>query len=69
VLKVVVLALGLSLLAAGAAMLVLPGPGWAAIVLGLVVLASEYAWAERLLDPLRAAAGRVWDAVRARRGR
>ncbi len=52
-LKAVVLALGLTLLVAGAVMLVLPGPGWAAIILGLVVLASEYAWAERLLDPLK----------------
>ena len=68
-LKVVVLVLGLSLVAAGAVMLVLPGPGWAAIFLGLLVLASEYAWAQRLLEPLRRFAGRVSDAVRSRRGR
>jgi uncharacterized protein (TIGR02611 family) len=34
---------------AGLAMLVFPGPGWAAIFLGLAVLATEYAWAHRLL--------------------
>ena len=52
-LKVVVLAVGGSLVAAGLAMLVLPGPGLAAIALGLVVLATEFAWATRILDPLR----------------
>lgn len=34
-------------------MLVLPGPGWATVALGLLVLASEYVWAQRLLQPLR----------------
>ena len=34
---------------AGVAMLALPGPGWAAIFLGLAILASEYLWARRLL--------------------
>ena len=62
-----VLVLGVSLVAAGAVMLVLPGPGWAAIVLGLLVLASEFTWAERLLDPLRKLARRASDAVRTRR--
>ena len=66
-----VLLVGLGLVVAGIAMLVLPGPGWAAIILGLVVLASEYAWARRLLDPVqrwaRAAARTALDpAVRRR---
>jgi uncharacterized protein (TIGR02611 family) len=34
---------------AGVVMLVVPGPGWAAIFLGLAILASEYVWARRLL--------------------
>lgn len=33
---------------AGLAMLVLPGPGWATIFLGLAVMSSEFAWAERI---------------------
>ena len=66
-----VLLVGLGLVVAGIAMLVLPGPGWAAIILGLIVLASEYAWARRLLDPVqrwaRAAARTAMDpAVRRR---
>ena len=66
-LKLVVLVLGLSLVAAGAVMLVLPGPGWASIFLGLLVLASEFTWAERLLEPLKKLARRATDVVRARR--
>ena len=51
--QVLVGVVGLGLLAAGAAMLVLPGPGWAVIALGLVVLASEFVWFERPLRPVR----------------
>ena len=40
---------GMTLLVAGAAMLVLPGPGIAVILLGLVVLSAEFQWAKRLL--------------------
>jgi tellurite resistance protein TerC len=45
--------LGFTLLAIGAAMLVLPGPGWMTIGLGLVVLAAEFLWARRLLKGLK----------------
>jgi uncharacterized protein (TIGR02611 family) len=41
--------IGGAILLAGVVMLVVPGPGWAAIFLGLAVLATEYAWAHRLL--------------------
>ena len=50
---------GLGLLAAGAAMLVLPGPGLAVIALGLAVLATEYDWAARLLAEVRQRAARM----------
>lgn len=58
-----VLLLGFGLVSAGIAMLVLPGPGWAAIILGLIVLASEYAWARRLLDPVKRWAQRAAEAA------
>lgn len=51
--QVLVGVVGLGLLIAGAAMLVLPGPGWAVLALGLVVLASEFVWFERPLKPVR----------------
>jgi tellurite resistance protein TerC len=44
---------GFTLLLAGAAMLVLPGPGVLVIVGGLAVLATEYAWAARPLAAMR----------------
>jgi uncharacterized protein (TIGR02611 family) len=40
---------GTTLLIAGSAMLVLPGPGIAVILLGLVVLSAEFQWAQRVL--------------------
>jgi uncharacterized protein (TIGR02611 family) len=40
---------GSALLVAGAAMLVLPGPGIAVMLLGLVVLSAEFQWAKRIL--------------------
>jgi uncharacterized protein (TIGR02611 family) len=62
--RALVLLLGTSVLIAGVAMLVLPGPGWAAIFLGLVILSTEFAWAHRLAEPLRRAFN--WAMERAR---
>ena len=61
VLKGVVLLVGAVLVVAGIAMLVLPGPGWAAIFLGLVVLGSEFDSAARVRHalPEKLRAGRV----------
>ena len=44
---------GMALLLAGAAMLVLPGPGIAVILCGLVVLSAEFQWAKRVLAWVR----------------
>jgi tellurite resistance protein TerC len=51
------------LLLAGAAMLVLPGPGILVIIAGLAVLATEYAWAKRPLDAMRDRARRLRERV------
>jgi uncharacterized protein (TIGR02611 family) len=51
--------LGFTLLAIGAAMIVLPGPGWLTISLGLVVLAAEFIWAQRLLNRLKEQASKL----------
>jgi uncharacterized protein (TIGR02611 family) len=48
--RLAVFVVGAAVLGAGIAMLVLPGPGILVIVLGLAILASEFAWAERALD-------------------
>jgi uncharacterized protein (TIGR02611 family) len=57
---------GVALLVAGAAMLVLPGPGIAVILLGLVVLAREFSWARRALDWVRRYAVQLKDQAQAR---
>lgn len=48
--KPLVLMIGSAVVVAGIAMLVLPGPGWAAIFLGFAILATEFAFAERVRD-------------------
>ena len=61
--RAAVLALGLALLAAGLVLLVLPGPGLLLIIAGLAVLASEFAWAEHLLDRAKQQAGKAKDSA------
>lgn len=62
--RVVATTIGVLIVVAGLSMLVLPGPGWAVIFLGLAVLATEYAWAHRLLvvtkDKAQGAASSAW---------
>lgn len=41
---------GVTLVLAGAAMLLLPGPAFVVIPIGLALLALEFTWAEKLLD-------------------
>ena len=62
--RLVRIVVGFTLLAIGAVALVLPGPGWLTIALGLALLASEFVWARRLLDRVKAGAGKVQNAIR-----
>ena len=48
--KPLVFIVGSAIIVAGIAMLVLPGPGWAAIFLGFAVMATEFAAAEKVRD-------------------
>ncbi len=50
---------GFTLVGAGTAMLVLPGPGIATIVGGLALLSSEYEWAAKAMDQVKARVGSV----------
>ena len=45
--------LGWTLVLLGLAALVLPGPGLVLLALGLVVLSTQYEWAERRLEPVK----------------
>ncbi|MEU9419443.1 TIGR02611 family protein [Streptomyces sp. NPDC051000] len=47
--QVGVFIVGLAVIAAGVAMLVLPGPGWVAIFAGLFIWGTEFAWAQVVL--------------------
>jgi uncharacterized protein (TIGR02611 family) len=55
---------GMTLLIAGAAMLVLPGPGIAVMLLGLVVLSAEFLWAKRVLTWARERFSDIKDQAR-----
>jgi uncharacterized protein (TIGR02611 family) len=52
---------GVAVIAIGVVLLPLPGPGWLIIFGGLGLLATEYAWAARLLGWARAQVAR-WTA-------
>jgi uncharacterized protein (TIGR02611 family) len=48
--RLIVLVVGLTIVAAGIAMFVLPGPGILVVIAGLAVLATEFVWARLLLQ-------------------
>jgi uncharacterized protein (TIGR02611 family) len=51
--KTSIAVIGAAVVAGGLLLVPLPGPGWAIVFVGLVVLASEFDWAQRLLDLAR----------------
>lgn len=64
--RVIVSVIGATVLLIGVALLVLPGPAFIVIPVGLAILASEYAWARRWLRKVRQMAS---DVVRSRTAR
>jgi tellurite resistance protein TerC len=57
--RVIVSVIGATVLLIGVALLVLPGPAFIVIPLGLAILATEYAWARRWLKKARQIASDV----------
>ena len=55
----IILVVGLTMVGLGLFFLLFPGPGWAVIIIGLIVLATEYAWAQRILNPVREFSSRI----------
>jgi uncharacterized protein (TIGR02611 family) len=51
--RVIVSVVGATVLLIGIALLVLPGPAFVVIPLGLAILATQYAWARRWLKKAR----------------
>jgi uncharacterized protein (TIGR02611 family) len=61
--RIAVLVVGLALVGGGLALLVLPGPGILVIIAGLAVLATEFVWAEKMLDRAKTHASSAKDAA------
>src|SRR5438876_4758615 len=57
--RVIVSVVGATVLLIGVALLVLPGPAFIVIPVGLAILATEYAWARRWLKKARRMASDV----------
>ena len=58
--RVIVAVIGVTVLAIGVAMIILPGPAMVVIPLGLGILAIEFAWARRMLERLKREGGKVF---------
>ena len=51
--RLIVFVFGMTVLLIGIALIVLPGPAFVVIPVGLAILATEFAWARRWLQVLR----------------
>ena len=69
--RIVVAIVGFTVLLVGIATIILPGPAFIIIPLGLAILATEFVWAQRLLTKAKAyfdkQRQRVADKVRGKR--
>lgn len=61
--RAVIMVVGVALLIGGLIMLVTPGPGIVVIIAGLAILATEFIWAERMLDKAKAHAATATEKV------
>ncbi|GAA1445076.1 PGPGW domain-containing protein [Nocardiopsis tropica] len=51
--RILVGTVGTLVVLAGLLMMVIPGPGLASVILGLVIFSTEFRWAQRLVRPAR----------------
>jgi uncharacterized protein (TIGR02611 family) len=61
--RIAVTVIGVLVVLAGLVLLVLPGPGWVLIFVGLSILGSEYVWAQRLLRLAKKQANNAKDTL------
>jgi len=61
--RIAITVIGVVVLVAGLALLVLPGPGWLLIFVGLSILGTEYVWAQRMLRVAKEQANKAKDKV------
>jgi cation transport ATPase len=67
--RMAVLLVGLGVVCAGLVMLVTPGPGLVVIIAGLAILATEFTWAEILLERAKRQARKARDSAVRNAGR
>jgi uncharacterized protein (TIGR02611 family) len=65
--RLVVLVIGGTVLAIGVAMLILPGPAFIVIPVGLAILGTEFVWAQRLLHKIKEQGQRLMKGNRTER--
>lgn len=61
--RMIILIFGITVICLGIAMIILPGPAFIVIPLGLAVLATEFVWARKLLHGIKE---RLPDGVQSR---
>jgi tellurite resistance protein TerC len=61
--QVLAASVGVTVLVIGVALLVLPGPGIVVILVGLAILATEFAWAKRRLHQVKHHGSKLTQAV------
>jgi tellurite resistance protein TerC len=66
--RIITVVVGFTVLALGLAMLIMPGPGWLTIFLGLSILGAEFVWARLLLRRLKRAGIQVKDSIFGKNG-
>jgi tellurite resistance protein TerC len=64
--KVVIAVIGTTVLLSGVALIILPGPAFIAIPIGLAILASEFIWARRVVKHGRIFVKRARRAVKSK---
>jgi len=62
--RLIVIVVGFTVLLVGIALLVLPGPAFVVIPIGLAILATEFVWARTLLRRIRRETDRIVAVVR-----
>ncbi len=61
--RLIRIVIGFTVLLVGCIMLVTPGPGMAAIIGGLAILATEFVWAKRLMNRFKDGANHLKNSV------
>jgi tellurite resistance protein TerC len=64
--RLIILVVGMTVLLIGIALIVLPGPAFVVIPIGLAILATEFAWARHCLRILRESAEKGADKLKLR---